>query len=253
MNSNQPTQAMVQGREPLVSKGPPGPGPQRELSIGARAAPSWRRQALRRVLAATLPPRMFLTHGPRDARSVCLTFDDGPDPVLTPRVLDALRDCGIRATFFVIGKHVERHPEIVRRMVLEGHCVGSHSFTHSDPRSTSCRGLIDEVSRTSTLLAGLLGLDVRLFRPPHGKLTASKLWRLWRQRQTIVLWNVDPKDYSRTTVQEVREWFEMHALRAGDLVLMHDNCPHAFEIIPCLVQQARASGLKFSTVADWLP
>ena len=76
----------------------------------------------------TLPSRLFLTHGPRHCRSVYLTFDDGPVPVLTPALLDVLRDCGVRATFFVIGEKVERYPEIVRRTVAEGHCVGNPAF-----------------------------------------------------------------------------------------------------------------------------
>ncbi len=252
VNSNQQKQAMLQDPVLLGSRNSLGTRARGQVGIGEQAAPNWRRQALRRVLAATLPSRLFLTHGPRHARSVCLTFDDGPDPTLTPPLLDVLRDCGVRATFFVIGEKVERHPDIVRRMALEGHCVGNHSFSHIDPGSTSCRRLLDEVRRTAALLAGLLGIEVRLFRPPHGKLTASKLWRLWWKRQTVVLWNVDPKDYARTTAQEVHEWFERRALQAGDLVLMHDNVPHAIEVTPDLVQRARASGLTFSTVADWL-
>ena len=116
-------------------------------------------------------------------------------PSYTPALLDVLRDCGVRATFFVIGEKVERHPEIVRRMVAEGHGVGNHSFHHNDPQSTSARQLMDEVHRTKVLLAGLLGSDVTLFRPPRSKLTASKLWWLWKARQTVVLWNVDPKDF----------------------------------------------------------
>ncbi len=217
-----------------------------------QAAPNWARQAIRRGLAVTLPSRLFLTHGPRLGRSVCLTFDDGPDPVWTPALLDVLRDCRVQATFFVIGEKVERHPEIVLRMVAEGHCVGNHSFYHTDPASTSTRQLIDEVHRTRVLLAGLLGSDVTLFRPPHGRLTAWKLSRLWGARQTVVLWNVDPKDFARTTAREVHDWFEARALRGGDLVLLHDRVPHAIEIIPNLVERARASGLTFATVADWL-
>ena len=242
---------MIDDLVPLGSRNSLETGAQGEFGE-KQAAPNWAHQAICWGLAATLPSRLFLTHGPRRGRSVCLTFDDGPDPVYTPAVLDVLRDCRVRATFFVIGEKVERHPEIVRRMVAEGHGVGNHSFHHNDPQSTSARQLMDEVHRTKVLLAGVLGFDVTLFRPPRGKLTASKLWWLWKARQTVVLWNVDPKDFARTTAREVHDWFEARALRGGDLVLLHDRVPHAIEIIPSLVERARASGLTFSTVSEWL-
>jgi glycosyltransferase involved in cell wall biosynthesis/peptidoglycan/xylan/chitin deacetylase (PgdA/CDA1 family) len=224
----------------------------RGFSAEKLAAPSWTRQAIRRALAAILPARLFLTHGSRRHRSVCVTFDDGPDPELTPALLDVLRDCGIKATFFVIGEKVERHPGIVTRIAAEGHCVASHGFYHNDPASTSAGQLLEEVRRTAKLLGGLLGHDVRLFRPPHGSLTASKLLSLWKARQTVVLWNVDPKDYQCKTAQELHDWFGAHALQAGDLVLLHDKIPHAIEIVPSLSKQARASGLTFATVSDWV-
>ncbi len=210
------------------------------------------RQAFRWALAATVPHRLFLTQGPCCCGSVCLTFDDGPDPFVTPRLLDVLREHGVRATFFVIGEKVARHPEIVRRIAAEGHCVGGHSFHHGDPGLTSSRQLREEIRRTADLLAPLVGRKVTLFRPPHGKLTVSKLCRLWRAGQTIVLWNADPKDYSRAAAQEVRDWFEGHPLRGGDLVLMHDNVGHAIDVIPDLSEAIRASGLSFATVSDWL-
>jgi peptidoglycan-N-acetylglucosamine deacetylase len=222
-----------------------------KFQIENQAAASWTRQAIRWGLAATLPSSMLLVRGPRHDGSVCLTFDDGPDPFLTPPLLDVLRCLGVRATFFVIGAKVERYPGIVRRMAAEGHCVGNHSFHHSDPASTSARQLCQEVRRTATLLGGLLGHEVRFFRPPHGKLSALKLSNLWGAKQTVVLWTVDPKDYCCQSAADLRAWFEARSLRGGDLVLMHDNVPHAIEIMPNLVQQARASGLTFSTVADW--
>ena len=253
MNSNQEKQAMLEDGDPIGSKTAAGPVRQSDLSVASQASPRWVRQVLRRALAAALPSRLFLTRGPGRGRSVCLTFDDGPDPILTPRLLDVLRESEIRATFFVIGEKVERYPGIVRRMSLEGHCVGSHSFTHSEPKSTSCRRFLYEVRRTAALLRGLLGLEVTLFRPPHGKLTASKLWRLLWERQTVVLWNVDPKDYTRSNSQAVAAWFAAQPLRGGDLVLLHDTVPHAIDLVPILADQARASGLTFATVADWLP
>src|SRR5262249_21193654 len=155
-------------------------------------------------------------------------------------------------TFFVIGQNAEKYPDLVKRMADAGHLIGHHSFTHSEPAETSAGKLVEEVHRTRELLARVVGNDSRWFRPPHGQLTAGKLWRLFRNRQTVVLWNVDPKDYARSDPEEVWQWFQGRPLQGGDLVLMHDNCPHATEILPDLVAAGRARGLSFETIDKWV-
>ena len=203
-------------------------------------------------LAATLPRRLFLTRGPTCGESVCLTFDDGPHPEHTPRLLDRLRELGIVATFFVVGEHAARYPDLVRRIVAEGHVVGHHSFSHTEPRLTSARELTGEVRRTLDLLTRLLGEPPTLFRPPKGQLTARKLWCLWRAGQTVVVWNVDPKDYACQSADQVLAWFRSRPLQAGDLVLMHDKRPYATEILPVLLEDTRRCGLSFTTLAEWV-
>src|SRR4051812_443266 len=150
---------------------------------------SWFRQAVRRTLALTLPRRVYITHGPGRSRAVCLTFDDGPHPELTPRLLDLLARLGVPATFFVIGQEVEKYPELVRRMVAEGHTVGNHSYSHPARESISPREAAAEVTECAMVLARLLGKPPTLYRPPRGKVTARDLWRLWRTGMTTVLWN----------------------------------------------------------------
>jgi peptidoglycan-N-acetylglucosamine deacetylase len=223
------------------------------LSNNESATIPWRpRQLLRAGLAATLPRRWFLVRGPAHSNAVCLTFDDGPHPEHTPRLLDTLKGHRVPATFFVIGQQAQRHPDLVCRMAAEGHAVGHHSFTHGEPDQTSARQLVEEVRATGQLLASLLGRASTLFRPPKGKMTVGKLWRLWRARQTIVLWDADPKDYSRRFSGEVWEWFRGHPLRGGNVVLLHDNHPHAAAVLPDLVKAARQSGLRFTTIQEWL-
>ncbi len=157
----------------------------------------------------------------------------------------------VTATFFVIGERAARYPELVRRMAAEGHLIGHHSYTHSDPARTSAAQLIGEVQRSGALLTDILGGPPRWFRPPHGKLTASKLWRLYRSGQTVVLWNADPKDYACPTAADLRRWFQQRPLQGGDLVLMHDTYPHASEVVPELVADCRARGLTFATIDQW--
>jgi peptidoglycan/xylan/chitin deacetylase (PgdA/CDA1 family) len=206
------------------------------------------RQLLKHGLEAIVPERLLMTHAPK-SRAIHLTFDDGPDPEHTPALLDQLRALGVRATFFVIGAKAERHPELIRRMAEEGHAVGSHSFTHSDPAGVSAAALMDEVQRTNAVLEPLVGEAPRLFRPPLGAVTAAKLARLWAAGQTVVLWTADPRDYALGCAEDLSAWFESYQLAPGEIVLLHDTFGHARVALPALVAKVRARGLDFAPLA----
>jgi glycosyltransferase involved in cell wall biosynthesis/peptidoglycan/xylan/chitin deacetylase (PgdA/CDA1 family) len=218
----------------------------------ATTRPAFWKRWTKAALATLLPRRLFLTQGPAHSGAVCLTFDDGPHPQHTPRLLDVLHQQRIQATFFVVGRQAERHPDLVRRMAAEGHVVGHHSYTHTLPRDTSARHLGDEVRRTCDLLARLLGRRSCLFRPPHGRLSPAKLWRLWQANQTVVLWNRDPRDYACPSPALLSRWFERQPLQSGDLVLLHDNRAHAAAILPELSESVRRRGMSFATIPEWI-
>jgi len=218
----------------------------------SQPAPWSPRQIVRRAMAGALPRRLFMTSGPPGRNTLALTFDDGPHPEHTPAILDRLRALGVKATFFVVGKHAVRWPEIVRRAAAEGHAVGHHSWEHRAPEQVSAAALLDEARRTLDLLAPLSGRPPRLFRPPHGKLTPGKLLGLWRLGQSVVLWNRDPKDYLLGDAALVRAWFEGAPLADGDIVLMHDNLPHVPAALDALAARAAARGLRFVTPDEWI-
>lgn len=210
------------------------------------------RQLVRRGAARLLPRGMLLVHGPRDRPEVCLTFDDGPHPRHTPAVLEALRAAAVQATFFVVGARAATWPRLVRQVAFEGHVVGHHSFTHGRPDRTPADALAVEARRTSLLLQNLVGSPPRLFRPPHGKLTARKALSLWGAGQTIVLWSRDPKDFACGSAADVRAYFQVCPLRGGDIVLLHDVNPRAAEVLPWIVDHGRRRGLRFVTPLAWL-
>lgn len=211
------------------------------------------RQAVKSMLTAVLPPRLLMTHGPASSRAVALTFDDGPHPEHTPRVLDQLARYDVHATFFVVGKCAAEHPDLVRRIVGEGHDLGHHSYFHDEPDTVSANQLMDEVRRCRELLENLTGHVSLLFRPPKGKLTFSKMSRLWKQQQAIILWNIDPRDYLRASQAEIETWCANYRPTGGNIVLLHDNCPRAAEAIPQIAKRVRSSGLTFARISDWLP
>lgn len=207
--------------------------------------PSRVRQALRSVLIQIVPRTRLVASLPAAKPSVALTFDDGPHPELTPRLLDVLAEHHAIATFFLIGEKAERHPDLVRRIASAGHAVGHHSWTHSEPAATSARRLLDETRRTRGFLEDLLGRPAPLFRPPHGKLTIAKLLGVWWQGNAVVLWNRDPKDFQMTHAAQLDAWFDVQPPSAGDILLLHDTHPLAVAALPRLLA---ASSLRFDAV-----
>lgn len=229
------------------------------LSVEANRAPapvqlrpSPYRQAVGRAMSATLPRRLFMTHGPRAARSICLTFDDGPHPVHTSQILDILRDNHVRATFFVVGRHAQVEPELVRRIIREGHALGHHSFFHGEPAKTSTSQLREEVCKTQAFFAQTVERHSQLFRPPHGKLTLTKLLSLWCAGQSVVLWNRDPKDFGLGSAVRLIDWFKSAQISGGDVVLLHDNLAHTADALADLILLVRSRGLGFTTVESWI-
>jgi len=218
--------------------------------------PAWRpsrvRQLARAAMSAALPRRMFMVRGPKATPGICLTFDDGPHPQHTPRLLDVLREVKVPATFFVIGKHAERYPEIVRRIAAEGHVIGHHTYSHTRASEMKNSELLQEVRRTDRVLSEITGKGSRLFRPPWGKLRAGQFCRLWSAGYGVMLWSADPKDCNCKAVGPVREWFERKPLLAGDVVLFHDDQPYAAEVLPELVGDARRRGLEFVLPGRWI-
>ena len=210
------------------------------------------RQLLKSLLTTVLPRSLLLTHGHATADSeieIGLTFDDGPHPEHTPRLLDMLAEFRVQGTFFVVGERAEQYPHLIRRIADEGHELGNHTWTHSEPSQTSATQFLDEVARTRRLIQDFTGRDCRLTRPPKGALTIGKGVGLWRQRQTIALWNIDPKDFAMSDDDAMSKWIGGYLPRSGDIVLLHDNHPQAVVAVESL---AANRTLRFVTLSDWL-
>ena len=209
------------------------------------------RQLLKSLFANSLPKSLLLTHGRAAKNSgveIALTFDDGPHPEQTPRLLDVLAEAGVRGTFFVVGERAEQHPHLIRRMADEGHELGNHTWTHSEPSQTSAAQFLDEVARTRRLIQDLTGRDCRLTRPPKGSLTIGKALGLWRQQQTIALWNIDPKDFAMADNSAMSQWVAGYPPQSGDIVLLHDNHSRAAVAVEHL---AANTSLRFVTLSHF--
>lgn len=211
------------------------------------------RQGLRRALEFALPRRRFLVRGPAHSGAVALTFDDGPHPEITPRLLDLLAAHQLRATFFVLGREVDRHPALVARMVAEGHTIGHHSYTHSEPATTSPETLRAELELTNESLWLAAGVLPSIMRPPKGQLSLAKLVRLLVHGYRVVLWSVDPKDYAMPNAEPLVAWARETRFAAGDVILLHDVQPHCLAAIPALAARLRQLDLRTVPLSAWLP
>ncbi len=157
-------------------------------------------------------------------RVVALTFDDGPHPERTPRVLDVLRTHGVQATFFVTGKNAEAHPEIIRRMIAEGHLVGNHTFSHSGnfPWMSEAK-MKEEIHWCDVVLEKITGRRPTLFRPPFGVSNPTLAKALRWDFRTIVGWDIRSLDtIERWSREKVFERVRRR-LRPGSVVLLHDD------------------------------
>jgi len=203
------------------------------------------RQAVKRSFELSMPRRLFVVRGSARSRTVALTFDDGPHPEHTNQVLDVLRAAGVRATFFVVGQNVARHPSVVARISAEGHELGQHSFTHGEPASTSAETLAREIDETTVALEKCCGATTRFFRPPHGKVTPGKLMAAWRRRMGVALWSTDPKDFAESSAEGIRQYFRRHPIQGGDIVLLHDTSRNTVEALPDIIDGVTRAGLTF--------
>ncbi|MEO6507465.1 MAG: polysaccharide deacetylase family protein [Chthoniobacterales bacterium] len=187
-----------------------------------------------------------------DGPFIAMTFDDGPSEKLTPELLDLLAERNIHATFFVIGKNVVEHPEILQRAVREGHEIGNHSWSHPAFGKMSDGRVRAELQKTDDAIRNAIGGRPVLMRPPYGSITArQKKWINEEFDYRIILWDVDPLDWKRPGPSVVTSRI-LKETRAGSIVLAHDIHPATIKAMPETFAQLQAKGFKFVTVSELL-
>jgi peptidoglycan-N-acetylglucosamine deacetylase len=200
-----------------------------------------------------------VTQGPSDARGVALTFDDGPDPASTPRVLEVLADADIKATFFVIGHKAERHPELVQAICDGGHGIGIHSYRHERLMSLrSPKHVRRDLERALAVVTEIVGLKPRLFRAPIGHVSPAMARAGNELDLHFVGWTVRGVDgWSGAKADDVADRV-IRKLDDGAIVLMHDASergdfvPASIEALPRVIEAASSRRLSFVRVDRWL-
>jgi peptidoglycan/xylan/chitin deacetylase (PgdA/CDA1 family) len=190
------------------------------------------------------------TRVPVAGKYVAITFDDGPHPQNTPRLLDILRARNVKATFYVIGRSVDLYPQIVRRTVAEGHEMGNHSQTHRLLSKLGDAELRNEMTRCRDAVRRAAGVTMRTMRPPYGGLTQ-------RQRELVhdefgyptILWSVDPLDWKRPGPSVVASRM-LSGASPGGILLAHDLHAQTVDAMPATLDGLLRRGYRFVTVSQ---
>jgi peptidoglycan/xylan/chitin deacetylase (PgdA/CDA1 family) len=199
----------------------------------------------------------FKVAGAADGNKIALTFDDGPDDKFTAQVLDVLRNNNVKATFFVVGFRAEARPDLVARMVREGHIVGNHSYNHALLTKMSVPNFEKQVESTQSVIQRLTGYEPRLFRPPYGAVNEEQVQWAASHRFLIVNWNVDSLDWKGLSAERVSSNI-LTTAKAGSIILQHcgggegEDLSGTVRALPIVIQKLRDQGYQFVTVPELL-
>lgn len=200
--------------------------------------------------------------GAGDEHQVVLTFDDGPDPKWTPRILDILKQRNVKATFFLVGRQAENYPGLVRRIVAEGHEIGSHTYTHANLSLISDLQIQLELDATELLIESITGRSTTLFRPPYNADTRpSSLAELEPLKKVqddygylIVMESIDPEDWARPGTDEIVQRIKEQR-HEGNVILLHDaggNRQQTVEALPKIIDYLQTCGDRIVPLGELL-
>jgi len=181
---------------------------------------------------------------PNNVKEIFLTFDDGPTPLITNHTLDILKKHNIKATFFCLGKQVEKNPEIFKKIIDEGHAVGNHSYSHLKGWTTKNEQYLEDVRKGEAIIKS------NLFRPPYGKIKRSQV-NLLNPQTKIILWDVLPGDFSPKNNVEKIVSNTVNSIEPGSIIVLHDNnkCGNKMlQALPFIIDKLKEKKYKFSAI-----
>lgn len=189
----------------------------------------------------------------RSKNTVYLTFDDGPIPGVTPWVLDELKKHNAKATFFCIGENVQKHSEIFRRIISEGHSVGNHTFNHLNGWKTKTSEYVANVLKCEELMNSEFRIknSELLFRPPYGKITSKQAKILQKKGFKIIMWNIISYDYDATISKEKCLQNVLENLKPGSVVVFHDSLKaekNLRYVLPKVLEYFEENGLSYGKI-----
>lgn len=179
-------------------------------------------------------------------KQIAITFDDGPHPVYTPQLLDGLKERGIQASFFLMGKNAESYPEIVKRMADEGHLIGNHTYSHVQLTRLSSENACEEIQKTSRIIQNITGQEVDYIRPPFGSWSDNLECGV---EMFPVMWTIDPLDWATDNTDKVVQRVLSNAKENG-IILLHDSYDSSVQAAFRIIDTLTKEGYEFVTVDE---
>ncbi len=186
-------------------------------------------------------------------KAIALTFDDGPWPRSTLQILKILKKDNIKATFFMVGQPLQEYPQIAQQVVLDGHAIANHTWSHSY-RHFSPAGAAREIEDTEALIYKVTGVKPAIFRPPGGVMTNGVVDYAKKHKYFVAMWSADSTDYRRPSVPRLVRNVLKDA-KPGGMVLMHDgggDRTHTVTALPIIISELKKRGYKFVTIPELL-
>ncbi|QGT99741.1 Putative polysaccharide deacetylase [Candidatus Syntrophocurvum alkaliphilum] len=198
--------------------------------------------------------KVLITEVKTEKKAVSLTFDDGPDPINTPVVLDNLKKHNAKATFFVMGSRAEKYPDILKRIASEGHEIGNHSYSHVDFNHKDNKFLLNEIERTNAIIYQITRQKPSLFRPPGGYLSYALVELTKDKDITIAYWTYkqDSKDWRGVRANQIANHI-IKNIEPGQIIILHDGTPNGLETakaVDILVEKLSNDGYEFVTMSE---
>lgn len=192
-------------------------------------------------------------NGFAEKKQVALTFDDGPDGVITPKILDVLKEKNVKASFFFIGKSVSLFPEVVKRAYKDGNLVLNHSLTHADLSNKNAKDIQGEIKGTEDKIFSLINKRPAIIRPPYGALTQNSIDEIEKTNYKMVIWSIDTLDWSQKESSNITNNV-LNNVRNGDIILMHSNGDKkaTLEALPAIIEGLEKKGYKIVTLDELL-
>ena len=197
-----------------------------------------------------IPKRFLMFEGNKRSQKIALTFDDGPDPQYTEKILKILERYKIKATFFFIGKNIEQHPFLVKRVFEEGHLIGGHGYSHKRASTISLHEFSEELKKNQASLYHIIGEGFQFFRPPYGDYNFGSLVACVFKKMTVTLWSVDSRDFERKGKQNIVQHVLKDDIGSGEIFLFHDDNDDTVGVLPEFIEYYQKRGFKFVLLKD---
>jgi len=207
---------------------------------------------LKHTLSLIVSKNSILWENSKKKNKIALTFDDGPNSDFTGKVLDILKERGIKATFFLVGKEIKTNKELAERIIKERHNIGAHSYSHNNFQKLNVRERLAEAVLSLKVIKDELGVNTDFFRPPQGTVSFFQVNQCCHNKIRTVLWSFDTCDSKYKTPSQITRRMETHKLKDGEIILLHDDNAYTLEALPKIIDFINGKGFEFVTLSELL-